>query len=113
MRAFPYSFALFLIAALVSTLAFQPMYRKEFGLRIRNLAPLRATAADQDKRRINTDIELDKEKVVNFIDIKPGDKVSVCRCWKSKKFPLCDGAHNKHNAENGDNVAPAVITGTN
>jgi hypothetical protein len=23
--------------------------------------------------------------------------VALCRCFKSAKFPLCDGAHNKHN----------------
>ena len=31
------------------------------------------------------------------------------RCWKSKKFPYCDGAHAKHNAETGDNVGPLIV----
>ncbi|VWU52711.1 CDGSH iron-sulfur domain-containing protein, putative [Hepatocystis sp. ex Piliocolobus tephrosceles] len=22
-------------------------------------------------------------------------KISICRCWKSKKFPYCDNAHQK------------------
>ena len=35
--------------------------------------------------------------------------VALCRCYKSAKFPLCDGTHVKHNEESGDNVAPAVI----
>ena len=31
------------------------------------------------------------------------------RCWKSKKFPYCDGSHAKHNAETGDNVGPLIV----
>jgi CDGSH-type Zn-finger protein len=34
----------------------------------------------------------------------------VCRCYKSAKFPYCDGSHIKHNEETGDNIAPAVLT---
>jgi len=37
------------------------------------------------------------------------DVIAYCRCWKSKTFPYCDGAHNKHNDENGDNVGPLVV----
>lgn len=22
-----------------------------------------------------------------------GEKICVCRCWQSKKFPYCDGSH--------------------
>ena len=25
--------------------------------------------------------------------LKPGDKVALCRCLQSKKFPFCDGTH--------------------
>lgn len=25
------------------------------------------------------------------------------------QFPLCDGTHNKHNTETGDNVGPVVL----
>ena len=32
-----------------------------------------------------------------------------CRCWKSKKFPYCDGSHTKHNEETGDNVGPLIV----
>ncbi|CAJ1402899.1 unnamed protein product [Effrenium voratum] len=40
----------------------------------------------------------------------PGEakKVSVCRCWQSKKFPYCDGTHKKL-IEAGDNVGPYVV----
>jgi len=36
-------------------------------------------------------------------------RTSFCRCWLSKTFPLCDGAHKKHNAETGDNVGPLRV----
>lgn len=42
--------------------------------------------------------------------VKAGQKVALCRCYKSAKFPYCDGAHIKHNEETGDNIAPVVIT---
>lgn len=42
--------------------------------------------------------------------IAAGEKVSLCRCYASKKFPYCDGSHVKHNEETGDNAAPVVIT---
>jgi CDGSH-type Zn-finger protein len=52
--------------------------------------------------------------VVDFDEIlakvKAGQKVSLCRCYKSNKFPYCDGSHIKHNEEKGDNIAPVVLT---
>jgi CDGSH-type Zn-finger protein len=54
---------------------------------------------------INSDVK--KEKVIT-LDLKPGEKVAICRCWKSAKFPFCDGAHQKLNAA-GDNVGPALV----
>ena len=38
------------------------------------------------------------------------EKAVYCRCWKSKKFPYCDGAHNAHNKKTGDNLGPLIIT---
>lgn len=53
--------------------------------------------------------------VVDFDDIvskvKAGQKVSLCRCYKSRMFPYCDGSHIAHNEETGDNIAPVVVTG--
>ena len=60
--------------------------------------------------RVNTLIDLSSPKVVNNIELKAGEKCVVCRCWKSSKFPLCDGSHVKHNTETGDNLGPAIIS---
>ncbi|RME85601.1 MAG: CDGSH iron-sulfur domain-containing protein [Caldilineae bacterium] len=42
--------------------------------------------------------------------IPQGKTVAFCRCWRSEKFPYCDGTHRKYSAETGDNVAPVVVT---
>jgi CDGSH-type Zn-finger protein len=37
-------------------------------------------------------------QVVDMLKVEDMPKKTVfCRCWKSKKFPYCDGAHAKHN----------------
>merc|ERR1712176_1449851 len=60
----------------------------------------------------NTTIKKDCPKVVDTVDIEDlaKGKTCYCRCWQSKKFPLCDGSHNKHNAMTCDNLGPLVIT---
>eukprot|EP00794_Sanderia_malayensis_P012957 gene12957-14287_t len=59
---------------------------------------------------INKSVEKDKAKVAHSFDIEDlGDKVAFCRCWKSRKFPYCDGSHNVHNKLTGDNVGPVCI----
>ncbi|CAF0909499.1 unnamed protein product [Didymodactylos carnosus] len=69
--------------------------------------------------QVNQSLSKDKDKVVHVYDIKDiqpecdkaqNKSVSYCRCWKSKKFPLCDGTHNQHNKDTGDNVGPLVVT---
>merc|ERR1719245_636132 len=66
--------------------------------------------------KVNSMIMLDKPKVVHTIDctkdIEDLGKVVLCRCWKSKKFPYCDGSHNEHNKKTGDNVGPIIIKKT-
>ena len=59
--------------------------------------------------RINKQIELSKDKVVTNIELKPNEKIVLCRCWRSTKFPLCDGSHAHHNSINGDNVGPCIV----
>jgi len=62
------------------------------------------------KSRFNVKIELDKAKVVDVIKIGDAKELYVCRCWKSSKWPYCDGSHAKHNKETGDNLGPAVVS---
>ncbi|MEQ2208454.1 hypothetical protein XENOCAPTIV_000621 [Xenoophorus captivus] len=62
------------------------------------------------KGHVNVGISKDSPKVVHSFDMEDiGTKAVYCRCWKSKKFPFCDGAHTKHNEETGDNVGPLII----
>ncbi|CAJ0957733.1 unnamed protein product, partial [Mesorhabditis belari] len=60
--------------------------------------------------RVNCTHKLECDKVVDTVDMEDiGDKKTFCRCWKSSKFPYCDGTHNKHNKETGDNVGPLIV----
>jgi len=62
------------------------------------------------KGRVNEKIQRDSDKVVHTLDMEDiGKKAVFCRCWKSSKFPYCDGSHNKHNEDTGDNVGPLII----
>jgi len=63
--------------------------------------------------KVNDKIDKDSPKVVHTIEIEEiGEKKVFCRCWKSNKFPYCDGSHTKHNEQTGDNVGPLIIKGT-
>lgn len=46
------------------------------------------------------------------VDLAAGKKMPVCRCWKSKKHPLCDGSHHAWNKETGDSLGPLVVSAT-
>ncbi len=39
------------------------------------------------------------------IELQPGEKISLCRCFKSKTFPYCDGEH-KHEA---NQCGPVIV----
>lgn len=61
--------------------------------------------------RVNLSVKKDVNKVVDTIDIEDiTEKAVFCRCWRSKNWPYCDGAHGQHNNECNDNVGPLVIT---
>ncbi|KAM9495055.1 CDGSH iron-sulfur domain-containing protein 1 isoform 2-T2 [Clarias gariepinus] len=71
---------------------------------------IRYFSSRRSEGKVNLEISKDSSKVVHSFDIEDIDKKAVyCRCWRSKKFPYCDGAHNKHNEETGDNVGPLII----
>ncbi|KAL4423585.1 hypothetical protein ABPG77_004625 [Micractinium sp. CCAP 211/92] len=82
----------------------------------RSLAPARAarrTVSVRASGAINPDIKKDVEKVVDSV-VVPADlggkpQAAYCRCWRSKKFPLCDGSHVAHNKDTGDNVGPLLV----
>ncbi|UYV74825.1 CISD1 [Cordylochernes scorpioides] len=64
----------------------------------------------ESKDVCNPCIDKECQKIVHTKDIEElGDKTCFCRCWRSKKFPLCDGSHNAHNEATGDNVGPLII----
>uniref|UniRef100_A0A061S3A4 Mitochondrial cytochrome n=1 Tax=Tetraselmis sp. GSL018 TaxID=582737 RepID=A0A061S3A4_9CHLO len=50
---------------------------------------------------------LDVEDMKKLVDEK--GVVALCRCFRSSTFPLCDGSHNKHNEETGDNAGPLLL----
>jgi len=64
-----------------------------------------------ESKRVNSSYKLDSKKVAETFHVDDlGDKTVFCRCWKSAKFPLCDGAHGKHNKACGDNLGPVIVT---
>ncbi|XP_050425297.1 CDGSH iron-sulfur domain-containing protein 2 homolog [Adelges cooleyi] len=59
---------------------------------------------------VNPAIKKESPKVVDGFDIEElGDSTAFCRCWRSSKFPYCDGAHAKYNIMHQDNVGPLLI----
>lgn len=71
---------------------------------------LRCSSNGQKDGWVNKTIDKDSRKVVHTFDVEDiSSRVAYCRCWKSQKFPYCDGAHGKHNRETGDNVGPLII----
>lgn len=44
----------------------------------------------------------------HFVKLQPGEKVLLCRCYKSATFPLCDLVHQKHEGTFGPLVVEAM-----
>ncbi len=42
----------------------------------------------------------------DIIAILPDETLALCRCWKSKSFPKCDGSHRDLSSGEG----PIVVT---
>ncbi|EER97189.1 hypothetical protein BDA96_02G313700 [Sorghum bicolor] len=74
----------------------------------RGLVAVRAEAAGGG---INPAIRKEEDKVVDTVLTGELAKplTAYCRCWRSGTFPLCDGAHVKHNKATGDNVGPLLV----
>ncbi|XP_066399940.1 CDGSH iron-sulfur domain-containing protein NEET-like [Miscanthus floridulus] len=73
----------------------------------RGLVAVRAEAGGG----INPAIRKEEDKVVDTVLTGELAKplTAYCRCWRSGTFPLCDGAHVKHNKATGDNVGPLLV----
>ncbi len=41
----------------------------------------------------------------HIFQLKPGERVSLCRCYASKTFPFCDGSHKTM----PHNIGPVVV----
>lgn len=76
---------------------------------------LSSSCGSQTKgQQINVEIKKDEPKIVDTFDVEDlSAKTVLCRCWRSKCFPKCDGSHAKHNKETGDNIGPVIITRQN
>ncbi|KAG8390275.1 hypothetical protein BUALT_Bualt01G0066700 [Buddleja alternifolia] len=80
--------------------------------------PASSSAAAKSRRMVsvraeavNPEIRKTEDKVVDSVVVTELAKpvTAYCRCWRSGTFPLCDGAHMKHNKATGDNVGPLLL----
>ena len=40
----------------------------------------------------------------HVVKLAPGERVALCRCFASQKFPFCDGTHNQMEGK-----GPAIV----
>jgi CDGSH-type Zn-finger protein len=43
------------------------------------------------------------------VKVSKQEKIVLCRCWKSQKFPYCDGSHREYNEKSNDNLGPVIV----
>ncbi|VEL30169.1 unnamed protein product [Protopolystoma xenopodis] len=68
------------------------------------------THRDKGKHLVNPCYNKHIDKCVDIEELDSiKEKKVYCRCWRSSKFPYCDGSHNEHNKLTGDNVGPIII----
>ena len=46
-----------------------------------------------------------KGRIRSKVILRKGEVISLCRCWKSQKFPICDGSHK----EEGNDRGPVIV----
>eukprot|EP00045_Choanoeca_perplexa_P005594 m.47176 g.47176 ORF g.47176 m.47176 type:complete len:129 (+) comp13207_c0_seq1:71-457(+) len=105
----PDSFGGFLELSTEEALQIAPLFVLLFSLVLMMVLHLLPTPSSNVRH--NTSIRLSESKVVDKETVNfKGDKIAICRCWKSKKFPYCDGSHGAHNKATGDNLGPFLVT---
>ncbi|KAG0553675.1 hypothetical protein M758_12G030200 [Ceratodon purpureus] len=107
MAALASASALFRGAALSVSAPAGSSRRARTGVR----AEAEASTSTSAAAPINPSIRKESDKVVDTVQVAELSKplVAYCRCWRSETFPLCNGAHVKHNKETGDNVGPLLL----
>ncbi|CAK9003744.1 Phospho-2-dehydro-3-deoxyheptonate aldolase (3-deoxy-D-arabino-heptulosonate 7-phosphate synthase) (DAHP synthase) (Phospho-2-keto-3-deoxyheptonate aldolase) [Durusdinium trenchii] len=87
------------------------------GLGLGALAGFLLSKALSKSTLVNPGIDKASEKVATVQTLKQVEetmksndgKAVFCRCWRSSKFPYCDGSHGKYNKECCDNTGPLVL----
>lgn len=82
----------------------------DFGSSQKNSRKEKSSGTSNTEAIVNPSVDKEKDKVVTAVDMEDiGEKAVYCRCWRSKKFPLCDGSHNAFNKQTGDNTGPLIV----
>ena len=57
--------------------------------------------------------EIRNGRVRTILKLNPGQRVKICRCYHSKEFPFCDGAHNTIETDKGPAVVDCILPEVN
>eukprot|EP00245_Coleochaete_scutata_P006537 TRINITY_DN21005_c0_g1_i1.p1 TRINITY_DN21005_c0_g1~~TRINITY_DN21005_c0_g1_i1.p1 ORF type:complete len:108 (-),score=21.31 TRINITY_DN21005_c0_g1_i1:446-769(-) len=97
-------------AVLTSSFLGNAIVARASATRQPSTTPVRLTIRAEEAP-INPGIDKENPKVVHTADVSTQTTAQAvyCRCWRSKKFPLCDGSHVAFNKATGDNVGPLLV----
>ncbi|KAI7688469.1 CDGSH iron-sulfur domain-containing protein 1, partial [Sarcoptes scabiei] len=70
------------------------------------LRKIRKSSKLNEERLNDANLKVNIDSIEKNVSKK---SISYCRCWRSKKFPKCDGSHQCYNRESGDNVGPLTM----